>query len=250
MDEEYILADLVKNIPDIVKCYVDIGAGDGISGSNTAKLALNHWQRLALEGDSNKVSKASQIYQRMNNIKIVESKITPLNVCGLLKTYDIPKDFGVLSLDIDSYNYFVLESLLNNFRPSLIIVEINEKIPPPLEFTVLYHPDHSWDNNHFYGQSISQLEKLCSAQNYAIVTLEYNNAFLVAKEKYQGIPLTAREAYEQGYQYRKDRAVKFPWNQDMEILLISKPDDNAKFLNERFAAYRGKYILRNPALVD
>ena len=154
------------------------------------------------------------------------------------------------SLDIDSYDYFVLESILKHFRPAIIIVEINEKIPPPLEFTVIYNEAHSWDCSHFFGQSICQLEKLALAQNYAIATLEYNNVFLVAKERFQGESLSAEEAYKKGYVTKEDRAVKFPWNHNMEILLTSTPEDNVKFLKEHFSGYEGKYTLKNPNLDD
>ncbi len=246
LDEEYILADLLKTIPNIEKYYVDIGAGDGIGGSNTAALALHHWRGLACEADNSKASSLLQAYQNLNTIKLFVGKVTPLNVCELFKSNNVPKDFGVLSLDIDSYDYFVLESILENFRPTVLIVEINEKIPPPLEFTVLYNEAHCWDYSHFFGQSICQLEKLALAQNYAIATLEYNNIFLVAKERFQGKSLTAEEAYKTGYVIKRDRAEKFPWNHNMEVLLTSKPDDSIKFLKEYFSAYEGNYILKNP----
>ena len=57
LDEEYILADLLKTMPNIVTHYVDIGAGDGIGGSNTATLALYDWRGLACEADSDKASR-------------------------------------------------------------------------------------------------------------------------------------------------------------------------------------------------
>lgn len=104
-----------------------------------------------------------------------------------------------MSLDRDGYDYFVLEAILQKFRPSSIITEVNEKIPPPLEFTVLFDEEYSWDVNHFFGQSISQLKKLCDLHNYTIVNLEYNNAFLVPKEIYKGRSLTAPEAYNGEY---------------------------------------------------
>jgi hypothetical protein len=243
LNEENIIQSLLNTIPDVKKFYVDIGAGDGVSGSNTARLAYDGWHGLALEGSHDHVSKCSLIYRDIPQVKIFESFVTPLNVCDLLEAFNTPKDLGVLSLDIDSYDYFVLEALLKKFRPTIIVTEINEKIPPPLEFTVLYDKDHAWEYNHFFVQSISQLEKLCLEQNYALVTLEYNNAVLVAKEKYKGKDLSAKEAYLIGYQLKADRTEKFPWNADMEIMLTSTPEDNVDFLLHFFSKYKGKFNL-------
>jgi hypothetical protein len=36
---------------------------------------------------------------------------------------------GLLNLDIDSWDYFVLEEILAEFRPQLAIVEVNRLIP-------------------------------------------------------------------------------------------------------------------------
>jgi len=46
----------------------------------------------------------------------------------LLKT-NIPKDFDILSIDIDSYDLDVWESL-ENYKPKIIIIEINSSILP------------------------------------------------------------------------------------------------------------------------
>lgn len=46
--------------------------------------------------------------------------VMPDTVVSLLSA-NIPRD-GVLSLDIDSYDYAVLEQILNYYRPRLICV--------------------------------------------------------------------------------------------------------------------------------
>lgn len=246
LDEEIVLEKLLKDLSNkntIKTIYVDIGAGDGATKSNTAKLAKNGWNGLDLEASTKSAEEFSKLYKEYPLVKFHLGKVTPLNVNQLLKAYNIPKDFGVLSLDIDGYDYFVLEALLQEHRPSIIITEINEKIPPPLEFTVLFDEKHSWEYNHFYGQSICKLKKLCDEHNYAIVHLEYNNAFLVPMEVYEGKPLSAQEAYSEGYKNRPKRLEIFPWNLDMESLLTATPEESRLFLNQFFKKYEGKYTL-------
>jgi hypothetical protein len=62
--------------------------------------------------------------------------VTPNNVVSLLLANDTPKEFAFLNLDLDGYDYFVLEQILTHYRPKLICKEINEKIPPPIKFSV------------------------------------------------------------------------------------------------------------------
>jgi hypothetical protein len=246
LDEEIVLENLLKDLSNqntIETIYVDIGAGNGAMMSNTAKLAKNGWKGLAIECSAQSAEEFAKIYTNYPLIKFHRGVVTPLNVNQLLESYNIPKNFGVLSLDIDGYDYFVLDSLLQQYRPSVIITEINEKIPPPLEFTVLFNETYSWEYNHFYGQSICKLKKLCDKYNYAIVHLEYNNAFIVPMETYEGKPLSAEEAYSEGYKNKPKRIEFFPWNSDVEHLLTATPEESWLFLNQFFKKYEGKYTL-------
>ena len=102
----------------------------------------------------------------------------PQNVVSILEAARCPRQFAFLSLDIDSYDHYLLDRILGAFRPGLICVEINETVPPPLKFTVSFHEDQQWAGDHFQGQSISKCHELCVRYGYAIVELHYNNLFL------------------------------------------------------------------------
>lgn len=245
--EEAILHALIRAVETPDKYYVDIGASDGLVMSNTARLAITGWHGVCFEYDPKRFAVLTDAYAELDRVRACRSKITPQNVCTFLKAFHVPQRFGVLNLDIDSYDYFVLEALLQDFRPTIIMAEINEKIPPPLEFTVLFDEDHAWDQSHFYGQSISQLAKLCSAHHYSIADLEYGNAFLVDAEKYRQTGLTPEVAYQRGYASRDDRKQRFPWNENMEPLLTMPPDEAYIFLKNHFVKYEGKYRLSKPS---
>ena len=243
LDEQSIICNYLKRIDSKNKHCVDIGASDGISMSNTFALFRAGWQGLAVECDSEKFSKLALIYKKLTHVNLSRCKITPDNVVDLLKANSVPVDFGFLNLDIDGYDYFILKEILKSFRPSLLCIEINEKIPPPLKFTVKYNSDYIWATDHFYGQSISQLYELTSKHNYDLVKLHYNNAFLIPKEINFSHSLTPKEAYEKGYLRQLDRKKKFPWNNNVENLLYLSPTEALEFVNKYFEKYRGKYIL-------
>ena len=50
----------------------------------------------------------------------------PDNIISLFKKYKVKKTFDLLSVDTDSYDFFMLEEILvNKYRPRVIIVEYN-----------------------------------------------------------------------------------------------------------------------------
>lgn len=239
--EEEIIEDQLGRIGVTNAFCVDIGAGDGRTASNSYALFRAGWRGVAFEVDGMAFSDLATTLAASRGVTLVRSRVTPDNVCRLLAASDAPRDPDVLSIDIDGYDHWVLERVLGEYRPRLVCAEINEKIPPPVLFSVLYSDDYSWGENHFYGQSIAMLELLAGAHGYALVGLEYNNAFLMPAELASD-RLTAAEAYQSGYVARPDRLRRLPWNRDMEPLLHMSPDDCVREVRRRFAQHAGRFV--------
>jgi hypothetical protein len=245
-DEERMLGEFVARlIPDDARARtaVDIGAGDGIRGSNTYAVFRQGWRGVGFEGDERRARRLARAYKNFGGVEARRALVTPANVVSLLREHEVPADFGVLSLDIDSYDYWVLDSILGVFRPRIVVTEINEKIPPPVRFVVRYDPDFQLQH-HFFGYSIASLEELCARHTYALIALEYNNAFIAPRELTGGVrALDAATAYRHGYLERPDRRERFPRNQDMEALHSLSPAESVEFLRRFFARHEGKFDL-------
>jgi hypothetical protein len=241
LDEQSRIKEFTQSLENRKSWCVDIGAGDGVKGSNTFALFRDGWKGLAVEYDPQRFAMLARTYASLE-VDLAKCKVTPNSIVPLLQAHHVPTDFDVLSLDIDGYDYFVLEQFLDKFRPSVICTEINEKIPPPIKFAVRYDPHYSWAGDHFYGQSISLLHQLCSTQNYSLVELHYNNAFLIPNELNTFPALTAEEAYARGYREKRDRSDKFPWNANMEALLTLPPSQGLSFVADLFEKYSGQFI--------
>lgn len=243
-DEERIIGGLVDDLlaHGGARTAVDIGAGDGIKGSNTYALFRRGWRGLGVEGDPGRAGRLAHAYRELPGVAACHARVTPSNVVGLLESHGVERDFGLLSLDIDSYDYWVLDRLLERFRPRLVVTEINEKIPPPIKFVVKFDPDFRLQH-HFFGYSIASLEDLCARHRYALVALEYNNAFLAPREVPGVRPLDAAEAYRRGYLERADRRERFHRNLDMEALHTLSPAAGVEFIRHFFARHEGKYDL-------
>lgn len=227
---------------------VDIAASDGVSQSCTLPLFRNpSWSGLAVEMDPKKFAQLAYVYAAYDNSRLARCRVTPENILSLLQAYEIPRDFDVLNLDIDSYDLFVVKQMLaHGLRPKLISMEINEKLPPPLYFTVLYDPGHYWQHDHFFGCSLVAAAQTVRPFGYVLASLEYNNAMFVRSDLAQGkIPdLPVSKAYDDGYRNKADKNRIFPWNTDVERALEMNAQEALAFFAGLFEKYQGKFELR------
>jgi hypothetical protein len=242
-DEERMLAGFVKELlpAEHSRTAVDIGAGDGVKASNTYALFRDGWRGLGVEAHPRRARRLARNYKNFDGVAAGSQLVTPENVVRLLREHAVPRDFSVLSLDIDSYDYWVLDAVLGGFRPRVVVTEINEKVPPPVRFVVRYDPDFRLQH-HFFGYSIASLEELCGRHSYALLALEYNNAFIAPRELVEDSDvLDTGTAYRRGYLERPDRRERFPRNQDMEVLHSMSPAQSVAFIKNFFARHEGKY---------
>lgn len=243
-NEQRILASYIEKLTpkDWPRTVVDIGAGNGVRWSNSYALLSSGWKALGIEADPQKYVLLEKAYSKFPQAQASNALAGPENIGALLRQFGIEKDFGVLCLDIDGNDYWVLDAILNDFRPGLVVTEINENIPPPLRFVVKFDPNFRL-RYHFYGYSIAALEDLCDKHKYGILELEYNNAFLAPAELGAGHFHNAETAYRRGYFDRPERKQRFAANLDMEAVHSLGREEGIRFLHEFYAADAGKYYL-------
>jgi hypothetical protein len=241
MKDEIKINEILSSIDNGDKIYVDIGCS---YISNLPKKFIEEGNKtLFFELDP---SKSSQ-WNNSENFKIINKKVTPENVCELIFS-DIPKnsDITFLDIDIDGYDFFVLESLLKQSRPYLIVAEINEKIPPPIKFSVKYNENYNWDNSHFFGMSLSKFNELAEKYDYDLVELTANNVYALRKDKNTNFKkYSAEEIYLHKYKNpRLSNLLKdFDYNNNVDFLLKISPDKCIQEINKIFINYGEGYEL-------
>lgn len=227
---------------------VDIAASDGFTQSSTLGFfKRTGWAGLAVEMDAKKFASLAFIYASFPKARLARSRVTPLNIKPLLNAFEVPNDFELLNLDIDSYDLYVIDSMMKaKFRPKVISMEINEKIPPPIYFTVDYSESHSWEMDHFFGCSIAAAATVVKPFGYILQNLVYNNAIFVRNDiAHNRVPdMSVHEAYENGYKNAPHRTTLFPWNTDVDCLMEFSASQAYEFLINYFKKYEGRFTLR------
>jgi hypothetical protein len=227
---------------------VDMAASDGVTQSCTLGFFSDpRWQGLAVEMDPDKFASLAFIYARFSGVRLARCKVTPKNVAALLQANEVPNDMTLFNLDIDSYDLHVMNELLRcGFRPKVISMEINEKIPPPLYFTVDFDEAHHWRGDHFYGCSLVAAANVVKPHGYRLESLKFNNAMFVRDDVAKEVisDRSVDDAYDEGYRNQPNRAVLFSYNANVECALTNSVEENMRFFNELFEQYKGRFTLR------
>ena len=165
-----------------VHYVVDIGASDGLNPNPVSEyISDDTYSGLWIEACPHKANTLKKYVSK--NVKIHNQFITPLNILQVFHDYNVPIHFDILKIDIDGFDLEIIQCILNKYKPSVIIAEINEKIPPPILFEVLYKETYRWDTSHFYGFSIMSGRYVMKNSNYTIVDiLNYNNILCVSND--------------------------------------------------------------------
>lgn len=151
--EEIYLDFIFKNIGTTNKHLVDIGANDGKWLSNTRRLMESGWTGLLIDG------------KEFPGVK--KHFVTKENVLFLLERYETPKEFDLLSIDIDGNDYWILEKILSVYRPRLIISEYNSEHTDCK--AIKYDPNFQFKMDDHYGYTFKAGVKLSEKSGYKVI---------------------------------------------------------------------------------
>jgi hypothetical protein len=163
--EDGILTYLFEYINDEHKFAVDIGAAHGYGGSNIRHLADKYnWETTEFE-DKPRRGKWPRVHP-----SVKELRASPKNICKSLLEHNTPFEFDLLSLDIDSMDWYVLKAMLDGgFKPNVIILEYNPIFDHDEEIVRNFDMNYGKDSSSGYGASLSAFEKLLNKHNHTLV---------------------------------------------------------------------------------
>jgi hypothetical protein len=103
-------------------------------------------------------------------INLKQETINAENINSLLEKYKIPEEFDLLSIDIDSNDFYVWHAMKQ--RPRVVIIEYNPNHPPQEDKVIVYDPKHCWDRTSYFGASILAFYNLGRMKGYSLVYAE------------------------------------------------------------------------------
>lgn len=205
-----ILLAILDEVKTGTRQFVDIGSG--ISGGATAVLARElGWGGLMVDGNPEHVRLASLRFNP-RRVTVVHGFVTAENVNALMAGSIDLSEVGVMAIDIDGMDFWVLEAI--TARPPVVVTEFNAHFGFERAVTVPYDPDFRRSafpgalRKQYLGASLPAFMGLMRDRGYRLVAVDQPglNAFFVRDDVAPQIPACTLEALP----YLKSGTHKFP----------------------------------------
>ncbi len=173
---EYLIS---TSLIPIHKSSIEFGGHDGISNSNTYNLWKNkEFDALLIEADR---SRFEVLKKNTNNFKNVKALNTFIKIKGENSVDEITnrkefsnfKNLGLLSIDIDSFDYYIFKYL--KIKPQIIVIEFNNSIPGYIDYKDV-------EGELFLRCSAKALQNLGFEKGYYTVACTVTNVILLRKD--------------------------------------------------------------------
>lgn len=183
--EDGIIEELLDRLSISNGWVCEFGAWDGIHLSNTYNLVKQNFNAVYIEGDKEKYTDLLKTVEDHKNIipinAFVDHKDSENSLDNLLKQTDIPNDFDILSIDIDSYDYQVWKSL-KVYKPKIVIIEINSSVK-------VNNDEHIHEPNKYQGTGFKPTYDLGLEKGYKFI-LHTGNMFFIREDLFSKLNIT------------------------------------------------------------
>lgn len=184
--EDGILAEILRRLKIETGWACEFGAWDGKHLSNTFHLIERGWNAVLIEGEPDRfatlVANMQAFGERVHSLGVFVETDGAHRLDALLAQTPIPREFDVLSIDIDSCDWQIWNSL-EQYRPTVVLIEINPRFPPGEKH--IHTPE-------IPGSSFASTLELGRQKGYTLVCATVNMVF-VRNDRVPMLGLPARE---------------------------------------------------------
>lgn len=171
--EDGIIQHLVRRVAIPRRVFVEFGVED-YREANTRFLAVNDgWSGLVLDSDPENVRAIREHPDNWRlDVQAAQAFVTRENINELLLEHGMSGEIGLLSIDIDGNDYWVLEAI-DVISPAIVVVEYNFRFGADRAVVVPYDPHFDRAAAHpsriYFGASLQALRVLARRKGYEFV---------------------------------------------------------------------------------
>jgi hypothetical protein len=208
--DDGIIQYLVHYLDVAPQSFVEFGV-ESYAEANTRFLLVNdNWRGLVMDASAEYMTQVQyeDIYWK-HELTAVAAFIDRDNINALLAEHGFSGELGLLSVDIDGNDYWVLQRIES--RPVIIVAEYNSLFGARAAVSIPYSPSfyrtRAHHSNLYWGCSLAALCHVTAQKGYAFVGSNSagNNAYFVRRDCLRDLrPLTAEEGYVE-CKYRESR---------------------------------------------
>ena len=170
--EDGILREIFRRLGIERGWFVELGAWDGVLYSNAYALLQKGWQGVGIECDPDKFRELQRNMAGVTTYVPICRRVTCAGddrLEAILAGTAIPRDFELLSIDIDGHDYWVWESL-KHYRPAVVVIEYNSHFSAADAKAIRIDETRVYDGESpRHGASAAALEQLGRSKGYMLV---------------------------------------------------------------------------------
>jgi hypothetical protein len=171
--EDGIIQHLCKCVEIENRTFVEFGVESFVEANCRFLLMKDNWSGFVIDGSERNIRslKHSYFFWRFG-LQAVDAFITRENINKLLERSGFDEDLGILSIDLDGNDYYVLEAI-TGFKPRILICEYNAVFGDTRKISVPYDPAFQRTKGHYsnlyFGASLAALTHLAGRRGYSLV---------------------------------------------------------------------------------
>lgn len=227
---------ILQTINQPIHNAINIGASDGISDDPLYPVFEAGAGGLLIEPRPDKFSLLCHHLKKPH--KLCEFA-RPDTILSTIKEFKI-SPVNVISIDIDSYDHYIMQEIIT-LKPELLMIEINESMPPDIFFYLNYDPTYIWSSGRFFGCSLACADFIAKRHNYELIQLDWNVAYFIPRHYIKSFKSrTVSEAWNEGYWNRQGRKAAYWWDDPVDLTNL-KPKDQLDNINNSLIKCKDKY---------
>lgn len=187
--DDGIIQFLVYRLKIQNKQFIEFGVGNYFESNTHFLLVNNNWSGFIIDGSEKcmDIVRQSDFFWRYD-LTIKAAFIDTNNINELLEHSHF-SNIGLLHIDLDGNDYWILESInLERYNPDILILEYNSNFGFDRQITVPYDASFNCLEAHFSGQyfgaSLPALNTLAQSKNYYFIGCNSagNNAYFLKND--------------------------------------------------------------------
>ena len=210
--EDGIIEWLVSRLPQIPPSFVEFGVED-YSQANTRFLVANrNWRGLVMDSSIENMNRLSRTDIRWrHDLTAVAAFVEPDNINSLISDNGYAGELGILSIDIDSNDYWIWDAV-TVADPWIVIVEYNavfgDLIPLTIPYTRGFDRTVAHTSFLYWGASIAAWMEIAGKRGYTLLGTNRAgcNAFFIRNDLLPSFEGKIRDRAPRPSLYRESRS--------------------------------------------
>jgi hypothetical protein len=186
--EDGILQYLISNLDIRSKTFIEFGVENFLESNCRFLMMKDNWSGFVIDGSQEKIAELKSMYFYWKyDLNAQSFFINKSNINFILEKSGFHNNIGILSIDLDGVDYYILDAI-KNIDASILVCEFNSLFGAVRKISIHYSDDFNRTEAHYsnlyWGASLPAVKSLAEKKGYALVGINeaVNNAFFVKKD--------------------------------------------------------------------